>query len=50
MSMCRLALKWAINRKELVDKMLLGYGTPGNDNPIAPSIKYATNPEPVHQL
>jgi peptide/nickel transport system substrate-binding protein len=45
----RLALKWAINRKELVDKILLGYGTPGNDDPIAPSIKYATTPEPVYQ-
>jgi peptide/nickel transport system substrate-binding protein len=45
----RTALKWAINRKELVDKVLLGYGTPGNDDPIAPSIKYATNPEPVYQ-
>ncbi len=44
----RLALKWAIDRKELVDKILLGYGTPGNDNPIAPSIKFATNPEPVY--
>ena len=49
MSMSGLALKWAIDRKELVDKILLGYGTPGNDNPIAPSIKYATNPEPVYQ-
>ncbi|MBI2717278.1 MAG: ABC transporter substrate-binding protein [Rhizobiales bacterium] len=44
----RLALKWAIDRKELVDKILLGYGTPGNDNPIAPSIKFATNPQPVY--
>lgn len=43
----RLALKWAIDRKEIVDKVLLGYGTPGNDNPIAPSIKYATTPQPV---
>jgi len=44
----RQALKWAINRKEIVDKILSGYGAPGNDNPIAPSIKYATNPEPVY--
>ena len=27
-----------------------GYGSPGNDNPIAPAIKYATNPEPVYQV
>jgi peptide/nickel transport system substrate-binding protein len=44
----RLALKWAVDRKELVDKILLGYGTPGNDNPIAPSIKFAIAPEPVY--
>ena len=48
MSMSALALKYAINREDLVDKMLLGYGTPGNDNPIAPAIKFATNPEPVY--
>ena len=44
----RLALKWAIDRKELVEKILLGYGTPGNDDPISPTIKFATNPEPVY--
>ena len=27
---------------------LLGYGTPGNDNPISPSMKFAINPEPVY--
>jgi len=46
----RTALKWAVDRQALVDKILLGYGKPGNDNPIAPSIKYAINPEPVYQL
>ena len=30
----RLALKYAINRQELVDKILDGYGTIGNDIPI----------------
>jgi len=30
----RLALKYAINREELVDKILQGYGTVGNDMPI----------------
>ena len=30
----RLALKWAINRQELVDKILFGYGAVGNDHPI----------------
>ena len=30
----RLALKYAIDRQELVDKILFGYGTVGNDHPI----------------
>lgn len=45
----RQALKWAINRDELVKKVLSGYGTPGNDVPLAPSIKYATSPEPKYR-
>ncbi len=36
----RLALKYAINREEIVKKMLRGYGTVGNDHPIAPLMKY----------
>ena len=44
----RLALKWAINRQDLVDKILFGYGSAGNDNPISPAMKYAINPEPVY--
>jgi peptide/nickel transport system substrate-binding protein len=45
----RLAIKHAFKRDELVNKVLLGYGAAGNDNPLAPSIKYAINPEPKHQ-
>jgi peptide/nickel transport system substrate-binding protein len=45
----RLALKHAFKRPELVDKVLLGYGAQGNDNPLAKSIKYAIDPEPRHQ-
>ncbi len=44
----RLALKWAVNREEILKKVLLGHGTVGNDNPIAPTMKYAINPAPVH--
>ena len=44
----RLALKYAIDRQEIVDKVFLGHATAGNDNPIAPSIKYAIDPEPKH--
>ncbi len=44
----RQALKYAINRQELVDKVLFGYGKPGNDNPLASSMKYATDPAPAY--
>lgn len=44
----RLAIKHAINRQELVDKILLGYGSPGNDNPIAKTMRFAVNPQPAH--
>ena len=44
----RQALKYAINRQELVDKVLFGYGTPGNDNPISAAMKYSINPKPVY--
>ena len=39
----RLALKWALDREQIVKKVLYGYGTPGNDDPIAPIIKFASN-------
>ncbi|MFO1173292.1 MAG: ABC transporter substrate-binding protein [Hyphomicrobiaceae bacterium] len=45
----RNALKFAIDREEILKKVLLGYGQAGNDTPLAPSIKFATNPEPVHK-
>lgn len=44
----RLAIKHAIDRQDLVDKILFGYGKPGNDNLIGQSMRYATNPEPIH--
>ena len=40
MSTCALALKYAIDREDIVEKVFLGHATPGNDNPIAPSVKY----------
>ncbi|MEX1235523.1 MAG: ABC transporter substrate-binding protein [Roseovarius sp.] len=39
----RLALKHAINRQEIVEKILFGYGTVGNDHPISPSMPYAAD-------
>jgi peptide/nickel transport system substrate-binding protein len=44
----RNALKNAIDREEIAKKVFHGYASPGNDNPIAPSVQYAINPEPVH--
>lgn len=44
----RQALKWAVNRQELVDKVLFGYGKPGNDSPIASAMKFAFDPQPVY--
>ncbi|MCZ4282136.1 ABC transporter substrate-binding protein [Kiloniella laminariae] len=35
----RLALKYAIDRQEILDKVLRGHGTIGNDNPIGPSYR-----------
>ncbi len=36
----RQALKYAINREELVEKILYGYGVVGNDHPIGPGQRY----------
>ncbi|MEL6220406.1 MAG: ABC transporter substrate-binding protein [Pseudomonadota bacterium] len=43
----RLALKYAVDRQELVDKILDGYGTVGNDFPINGA--YAFFPESIPQ-
>lgn len=44
----RLALKHAIDRGQIVKKILAGHGMAGNDNPLRPGMKYAINPRPVH--
>jgi peptide/nickel transport system substrate-binding protein len=36
----RMALKHAINREEMVEKILFGYGSVGNDVPIGPGQRY----------
>jgi peptide/nickel transport system substrate-binding protein len=36
----RLALKYAINREELVEKILRGHGRVGNDSPITPANRF----------
>jgi peptide/nickel transport system substrate-binding protein len=42
----RTALKWALNREEIAKKVFLGHALPGNDNPVAPSVKFAVDPKP----
>lgn len=44
----RQAIKYAINRQELVDKILFGYGIPGNDNPISKAMKFSIDPQPAY--
>jgi peptide/nickel transport system substrate-binding protein len=44
----RQALKWAINRQDLVDKVLFGYGKAGNDNGLASTMEFAIEPQPVY--
>jgi peptide/nickel transport system substrate-binding protein len=36
----RMALKYAINREDMVEKLLFGRGSVGNDNPIAPGMPF----------
>jgi peptide/nickel transport system substrate-binding protein len=45
----RNALKLAIDREAVAKKVFRGYATVANDNPIAPSVKFAINPEPIHK-
>jgi peptide/nickel transport system substrate-binding protein len=45
----RRALKYAIDREAIAQKLFHGYATVGNDNPIAPKVKFAINPEPIHK-
>ncbi|MEO1190169.1 MAG: ABC transporter substrate-binding protein [Pseudomonadota bacterium] len=41
----RLALKYGINRDEILQKVLRGHGTLGNDHPIGPTLPYWANLE-----
>lgn len=44
----RNAIKYSLNREEILAKVFLGHGTVGNDNPIAPTVKFAVDPQPKH--
>ena len=45
----RNAIKYAIDREEIIRKVFGGIGDVGNDNPIAPTIKFAIDPQPAHK-
>ena len=45
----RLALKYAINREQLLEKILRGYGSLGNDHPIAPTQKFHASELPQRE-
>ena len=45
----RLALKYALNRQEMVDKILQGYGTVGNDTPINSSYPLSSDDIPQRE-
>ena len=45
----RLALKWAIDRAQLVKTILRGFGEVGNDHPIGPANVYRATPEELPQ-
>jgi peptide/nickel transport system substrate-binding protein len=44
----RNAVKYAIDREAIIARVFGGIGTPGNDNAVAPAVRFATNPLPVH--
>ena len=46
----RLGLKYAIDREELLNKILRGYGTLGNDHPIAPIMRYYAKELPQREF
>jgi peptide/nickel transport system substrate-binding protein len=45
----RNAVKWAVKRQELVDKILAGYGAVGNDNPVTPAMPFHNPNLPQHE-
>lgn len=46
----RLALKYAVKRQELVDKILLGHGEIGNDHPISSSMQFHASNLPQREF
>lgn len=45
----RTALKYAVDREDIVRKVFGGVYSTANDNPVAPTLQYAIDPQPVHK-
>jgi len=45
----RNAIKFAVDRVDIANKVFSGINKPANDDPIAPSIPYAIDPQPIHK-
>jgi peptide/nickel transport system substrate-binding protein len=45
----RLAMKWAMDRAQLVKTILRGFGEAGNDHPVGPANVYRATPEELPQ-
>ncbi len=45
----RLALKWAIDRAQIVETVVRGFGEVGNDHPVGPANIYRATPEELPQ-
>jgi len=45
----RTAMKLVVDRQAVVDTALMGFGEPGNDNPIAPSMPYSYRKDIIAQ-
>ncbi|MEM8813818.1 MAG: ABC transporter substrate-binding protein, partial [Pseudomonadota bacterium] len=45
----RLAVKYAVDRQEILTKVLFGYGVLGNDHPISTANRYHATPEELPQ-
>ncbi len=46
----RMAIKLAVKRQELVDKILLGHGAVGNDHPISPATSFYASDIPQREF
>jgi peptide/nickel transport system substrate-binding protein len=46
----RNAIKYAVDREEILRKIYGGIGAVGNDNPVARNVKFAIEPQPVHKF